>query len=264
MRRYPEEIKEFILENVKGRTTKELTDLVNKKFDTGYTYGQIKSYKGNHGLKGEVPRGSQKGKVWIVYPPEVKKFIQENHKGTSWKKMAEMIKEKFGQEYTQRQIKGYYANNNLNSGLTGHFPKGNVPYNKGKKGIRNSIATEFKKGNVPANYMPVGSERINTYGYTDIKIKDPGTWKPKHIILWEEENGPIPEGHVVIFADRDKTNFSLDNLILVSRRQLLIINRRGLIQEDTELTRTGIVIADLIIKTTDRQKQRREAANDKR
>lgn len=38
----------------------------------------------------------------------------------------------------------------------------------------------------------------------------------KHRFLWETANGPIPKGHKVIFADGDKTNITLDNLIMVS------------------------------------------------
>ena len=226
MRRYPEEIKEFIRDNVKGLTTKELTDLVNHRFGADYTDSQIRSYKSNHNLKSGTPKGWPKGTLTRVYPKEVSKFILDNYLGISHKEMAETLNKKFGTKYTQRQIKGYYGNNNLNSGLTGYFPKGHVPYNKGKKGIRMSEATEFKKGHTPSNYKPVGTERVNAMGYMDIKIKDPSTWKAKHVIAWEEANGLIPKGHVLLFADRNKMNIALDNLVLVSRRQLALINKK--------------------------------------
>jgi hypothetical protein len=37
------------------------------------------------------------------------------------------------------------------------YPKGNVPWNAGLKGIHLSPATQFKKGNRPQTWVPVGS-----------------------------------------------------------------------------------------------------------
>jgi len=103
------------------------------------------------------------------------------------------------------------------------FKKGQVPRNKGKKqheymtaeGIARSSTTRFKKGNKPQNYKPVGSERITSYGYTEVKIEDPNKWKPKHKIIYESHyNCTIPKGHKCIFIDGDKTNFDISNLIV--------------------------------------------------
>lgn len=56
-------------------------------------------------------------------------------------------------------------------------------------------------------------------------------------------------GHKVIFADRNKRNFDLDNLILVTDSEALIMNTNKLIYEDAELTKTGSLIAKVIDKT---------------
>ena len=40
-----------------------------------------------------------------------------------------------------------------------------------------------------------------------------------HRKVWEEANGPIPDGFMIDHIDRDKTNNSLDNLRLVTNRQ---------------------------------------------
>ena len=135
------------------------------------------------------------------------------------------------------------------------FKKGHVPFNKGKKGTGGWEATQFPKGHRPANYKPVGSERIDAGGYTWVKITDPKTWRMKHVLIWEAANGPVPNGHVVIFADGDKSNIVLDNLLLVSRRQLSVINKRGLIANSAELTKTGVAIADIYLKIGERRKQ---------
>ena len=61
-------------------------------------------------------------------------------------------------------------------------------------------------------------------------------------------NGKISKGYALVFADGNKQNFGLDNLILVSRAELLIINRQQLIKDDPDLTKTGVLIAKVINK----------------
>jgi hypothetical protein len=87
----------------------------------------------------------------------------------------------------------------------------------------------------------VGSEVIND-GYIIIKTSD-NEWKKKHLAIWEKANGPIPKGHVVIFADGNKTNMNLDNLLLVTKQELVVMNRCGLIFPDKDLTKIGKTIA---------------------
>lgn len=85
----------------------------------------------------------------------------------------------------------------------------------------------------------------------DIKVAEGQkhkNWKGKHIVIWEAANGPVPKGHVVIFGDGNIRNFVPGNLLLVSRKQLVRLNQMNLIQEDAELTRTGILIADICNK----------------
>ena len=46
--RYPKEVHEFIQANYYGRRPEELAVLVNKKFSSGYTPAQMKSYVKNY------------------------------------------------------------------------------------------------------------------------------------------------------------------------------------------------------------------------
>ncbi|MHB8308668.1 MAG: HNH endonuclease signature motif containing protein, partial [Candidatus Desulforudaceae bacterium] len=116
--------------------------------------------------------------------------------------------------------------------------------------------TQFKPGRLPHNYKPVGTERVNADGYVDIKIQDGNAqknWKGKHLVVWEERHGPVPKGHAVIFGDGNRRNFEPSNLILVSRQQLAVLNKKNLIQNSAELTKTGIIIADIFRKISDRK-----------
>ena len=178
MRRYSEEVKEFIAANVKGITTKELAILVNTKFGTDFTDSKMKAYKSNYKLKSGTPGGWPKGTPSKQFPKEIKKFIEINYKGVGPKDMTDLLNITFGTNYTYNQINAYYKNHKLNSGITGRFTKGHIPANKGKKGVsyEGMKATQFKKGHRPANWVPIGTERTNRDGYVGGKSS---RWKIK-------------------------------------------------------------------------------------
>ncbi|AEG59354.1 HNH endonuclease signature motif containing protein [Desulforamulus ruminis] len=191
------------------------------------------------------------------YTSDQATFLVENVNGRSTQELTDMFNNYFGINLTLAQIKAYKKNHGLTSGLDGRFRSGHTPFNKGKKGVGGWEPTQFKKGNRPHNYKPVGTERVNGNDYVDIKIADPNKWKGKHILIWEERHGPVPKGHVVIFGDGNRRNFEPDNLILVSRGQLAILNKKNLIQNDAKLTKTGIIIADIFKKISDRKPRRK-------
>ena len=246
MREYSEKIKTFISQNVKGRTTKELVEIVNAKYGTEFTESKMRSYKKNHNLKSGIRCGVPAGRATKRYPDEIFKFIKKNYKGVGHKEMSSLLNKTFGTNYTQSQIKSFYGNHKLNSGLTGRFYKGHTPANKGMKGYHTPGSEKgwFKKGNIPVGHKPIGSERIdNKDGYTLVKTAEPNVWELKHRIIWEKENGPVPEGHVITFLDGDKSNISLDNLALITMAESLHLTRAGLRSSNPEFTRTGILVA---------------------
>ena len=98
---------------------------------------------------------------------------------------------------------------------------------------------------------------MDSLGNWWIKTADPDVWEREHRAIWEAENGPVPQGHRIIFADGNKSNFDLDNLLLVSRSELSVMTIRKLIFPDREATMTGKLIADLILLIN---RKKREAA----
>lgn len=196
------------------------------------------------------------------YSEEQKEFIITNNYGKYSKELAEMFNQHFNTNITAKEIAYFRRNNKLNSGLTGQFKKGNVPHNKGKKqieymsqeAIEKTKETRFKKGNKPKNYRPVGSERITKDGYIEVKVADPNKWETKNKIIYKQYFGDIPEGHKVIYADGNKLNNDINNLILVSDNEELIMNKYKLRTENIELTKTGYLIAKVIDKTNELNK----------
>ena len=184
-----------------------------------------------------------------IWSDEEKQYLAEITPGRGYKEIQSMMSCKFGFDYAHHQIKGAITRNKLNTGRTGRFEKGHATWNKGTKGLTKANVTSFKKGQKSHNYKPVGSERITKDGYCEIEVSDTGRrWRPKHVLIYEKHHGKVPKGSAVIFLDGDKRNFDIDNLYLVTRSQLAMLNKNSLIQKDAELTKTAINVVDLMKK----------------
>lgn len=250
MKRYSNEIYEFIRNNVKGVSTEYLATITNEKFGTEFTPQKMKSFKKNHGLKSGV-KGSffLKGKSKL-FTPEIKEFIKNNALGLYNKDLTELVNKTFKTNYTVNQIDCYKANNKISSGLTGQFKKGSIPHNKGQKMsvevYEKCSKTMFKKGHPPHNYRPVGSELITKDGYIVVKTKEPNIWQSKHVVLWEQHNGPLPENHKVIFLDGDRQNIKIENLKMVSADEWCEFTcRLKVSNQNPEITESGLALAKL-------------------
>ena len=190
------------------------------------------------------------------YTQEEKEFLREFVPGHSYKEIQQAFTDKFKWDITLGQIRDYIHNNHLNTGRTGRFEKGHISCNKGKKIHHNGIKEWwFKKGHIPKNLRRVGAERINVDGYIEIKTeatKISQKWKLKHRMIWEQENGEIPQGYVIIFKDGNKLNTDIDNLMLVSRKVLAVMNKSRLYKSGYR--ETAALIAELKIKANEKRK----------
>ena len=261
---YPPELHTFVAEHASGTNDRDLTELINARFGDGYmTESQVKAYRKNHHL----PSGLPKGRATYfsrIFPEPVVRYIMDNYVGTGPTEMAGKLNAAFETNYTVAQINGYYSNHHLNCGITGRFEKGHVPANKGKHPptVGRMAETQFMKGNLPHNTKPIGYERISKDGYVEVKVKmRPSSpycndnFIPKHRLLWEAENGPVPKGHKLIFADGDKTNISLDNLLLITDAQMARLNKSGFVKVDKDLTVASLLVCDVISKTARRKEE---------
>lgn len=159
--------------------------------------------------------------------------------------LADQFNQRFGTGLSNSAINGKCKKLKISAGGTGRFQPGQKPHNTGKKGVRASMATEFKKGQMPHNYVPVGTERMKSIGYVAVKIADPNQWQFKHILTWEAEHGPVPKNHVIIFKDGDRLNFDHENLVLISRPELLQMSRNRYLQQPDEIKPVVMTLSKL-------------------
>ena len=114
----------------------------------------------------------------------------------------------------------------------GTFKKGMAVWNKGKKGIHLSPATEFVKGQKSPKWLPVGTIHIRTEWHNKhhpsrkwIKIAEPNKWVLFAVYNWIKKHGDIPKGLLVHHKDFDSDNDDVCNLQLVTRAQHVNIHR---------------------------------------
>jgi len=121
-------------------------------------------------------------------------------------------------------------------GAAFRFSKGHVPANKGLRRPGWSPGrmkeTQFKPGVLNGvakrRFKPVGSTRlVDGYLYRKISaVPGPWTvnWKLESILVWERAHGPVPAGHALVFRNHDRTDVRLENLDLITRRELMARN----------------------------------------
>ena len=255
-RKYNEEHFRFLRENVIN-SQKDLTRMFNEQFGFNVTEKAINSLKKKLGIKSGLKGGVCK------FTKEQVQFVKDNVVNPE-KVLAKMVNDKFNTSYSHIAISNLKSRLHIKSGLVGgQFQKGQTSFNKGKKwsefmsikGQAASIKTCFKKGNTPHNHRPVGSERITRDGYVEVKVKEPNKWRQKHVLVWEENKGPVPKGYQLTFLDGNKQNNTIENLRLITAAQRLIMNRRGLYSDKKEITESGLALAALLNGINEKEKK---------
>ena len=203
------------------------------------------------------PKGIKDRNPRHKWTNEEKEYLTQIYKKNDYDTILKMMNDKFECSFNRNQIISFMRRNKLKSEAiknNGRFSKGMTPWNKGLSYMPNNKETRFQKGNIPHCHREVGSERIIRDGYIEIKVAEPNVWDLKHRVIYREHYGEIPDGHNIIFADGNKMNFDIDNLIAVSKSEMLILNNNNLRFEDKELTKVGVNIAKVIDKAKKRNK----------
>jgi len=101
---------------------------------------------------------------------------------------------------------------------------------------RKSQGQPFQKGQRPWNWLPVGTERITSAGFIQVKVANPNRWRMKHQVVWEKAYGPLPAGQRIEFIDGDRQNVRLENLRSAPRLSQIgdeRVGSKGLIEVKT-------------------------------
>lgn len=234
-----------ILEVYRGKLTKETTAIINREFGTSFEPSQIRGFLRNRGLKNGL--GKSKKGVRYVWTQDKQDFL-EARKDKSYDEILEDFVKEYGYMPTKGALGHIKWKQKIRSENDGKFKKGHMPTNG------------YEKGHIPSVYVPVGSETVRC-GTIYVKVKDTmyasqtENWRPKSHLVWEAANGPVPEGHMIVFRDGDPMNLDLSNLELVTRGDNGVMNLRGY-RFEGELFETGKLIAQVEQQTKKRSKEK--------
>lgn len=170
----------------------------------------------------------------MIFTNEIKLYIKENYKGVYNDDLAKMINNKFGTDLSRYQVKEYKKRNSLKSGV---------------KGIDKALESRKR---------PLGTIRKDKSGYEMTKVNyfngHRGWWEYSHKLLWQKHNGPLKSGERVMFADGNKKNITIDNLLKVTNEELGHMIGNKYITDCPERTKVGLGISRLNIAINKRTK----------
>jgi len=271
MRKYAPEMTQWLSENVPGFSFREIAPLFNKRFNANLTALQIKTVCQKRGIKN--------GKKF-VFSKAQQKYIVDNYANMTYKNISDNLNITFSTTFKKSQVSAFcektglsknhspvsediinyvrhimpiYAakaaklvNAKFGTSYTAHSINGFTHRHGIKNGLHNSSETCGRKN-------PVFSERISISNtgkkYIYIKFQNSGIcardWKKKHIWVWEQAHGPVPDGYIIVFLDGNSLNCNLENLCLANDREYMNMYHGKLFSNDPELTKIGLAIVRL-------------------
>ena len=222
---FNEEEKKYIKRKYNKISSKELLDIINKKYNKNITIKQLRSWLSYNKIKSNINENPHSR----LFNNEEEKYILEIYKGRTTDEITDLFNKKFNRNIKVSQIKAYKSHNKLKS----------------------KVDFKFMAGKKPHNFKPIGSE-FTTYDNgiktTYIKVGNPNTWEKKQKYLYKKYKGDVPKGASVIFLDGDRDNFELDNLYMLTKREKLMMCSTNSFFENKEMNKTSILVAKLRIK----------------
>jgi len=196
-----------------------LTDAFNKQFNTVLKLDQIRDHAKYRNIKVGI---MCKRKNYFFTPDKIEYIRQLAINNT-----IDDITKKFNE---------YYKTNKSKDTIGVYASKYKIKIYKSK------IGREVKKG-------------VEIY----IRVSNTGNprkdYVTKHRYLWEQKNGKVPNGYLILFANGNKQDFNLDNLLCVKNSELIMMSKMGCKYDDIETTKTFLIMARLTLAMSNRIKK---------
>lgn len=237
MKYYTMEQLDFLKVGYSQMILSDLTIAFNKEFGLEKSEGAIRSTLGNRRYLSGRHGNHRKGGGSFRYSQEQLEFLREGYKTLTIPELARSFNDHFALKKSDQAIQGAIK--------------------------LHGFATERGRGIPHSEIKALGSERVSSStGFVWIKVDEPDPhrggktrYKLKHKVIWEESNGPVPEGHFLRFLDGNKQNCALENLALFDRIENAVLNHLRFNEAPQELRESIILTARLKARTKKRQSE---------
>lgn len=162
------------------------------------------------------------------YTKEFQEFVKENISKYTKEDFRLLLEDKFNMNISMEALRRYLNRNHI-AGKYLDYRECNVRHKGGYT-------------------RPIGAEQVVDDGVF-IKVAQPDKWRRKSRVMYEKyHNCKLKDDEYIIFLNQDRNDYSKDNLIKSSRKEIAYLHNNKTFSSNPELTRTGILSARLTIK----------------
>ena len=182
-------------------------------------------------VKGEVLMAIY-GNIRNKYTKEFEDFIKENAGKHTKEELRLLLQDKFNINITKDALRRYINRHNINKCID------YIQNNKRK-----------------VLSYPIGAEKTTKDGVF-VKVEQPDKWRRKSRIMYEKyHNCKLTDDEYIVFLNRNIYDFSKDNLIKSSRKEIAYLHNKKMFSKNPKLTKLGITTAKLMIKVKEKEQQ---------
>lgn len=164
--------------------------------------------------------------------PELKEYLVNNGNKYIVKDLVKLVNKKFNENYKENELRKYLVRNKID-------------YKYENKNKSNPMGTN----------VPLGTEYIKPDGMTLVKVSK-NEWKYKQRLIYEEHYGiKLKESDYIIFLNQDRTDFRIENLAKVTRKESSYLANMDIFSTDADVTNLSINLVKMVLKTKEMEEK---------
>lgn len=167
------------------------------------------------------------------YSKEFEDFVRKNANKCTKEELRQLIQTKYKIKMSIQALRRYINRHNIEKCI------------------------DYKEYNArEVHKCPVGTEKTTPEG-TFVKTSQPDVWRRKTRVMYEKyHNCTIDDDDYIVFLNQDRNDFSKENLMKVSKREMTYLYNGKTFSKNPNLTKLGILSARLKIKANGKLESR--------
>lgn len=168
------------------------------------------------------------------YTKDFENFVKENACKYKREDLRQLVQDKFNLKVSKDAFRRYLNRHKI----------------KTIHNIKNNIRDVYK--------APIETEKITKHGVF-IKVAQPSMWCRKSRIMYEKYNNcKLNDNDYIIFLNGDNNDFSKDNLVKCSKREIMYMHNCKTFSKNADLTKLALLTAKLYYKSKEVSKNEKD------